>query len=285
MIEHGNKNPGIAMEIGMHQAVQCLSAARRGLQAHCVEPSPTSFNRVKHRIGLQDSTIKSRIHLYNNAAGKTSGEMVQIEGSGQSGDFVGDKSYDIWAMERKEVNNSKTNKPVNMIATKSLDDIIQSTPEKHAYVIKIDVQGYEPQVIEGLSSSLQNKNVKYILLEYWPKGIDFINDELGTCNKPVKMLENLAKHGYSLYTMAVVNHPAANVIKPSTPNPTPRPFYNITENCLWYYKHEKDFQSKDYNMGYWSDILAVAPGFVEKSLLDRIWHSMNARERIHYSIR
>ena len=38
-----------AMEVGVHRPVQCLKAAKLGLIAHCVEPSPTSFKIIEPR--------------------------------------------------------------------------------------------------------------------------------------------------------------------------------------------------------------------------------------------
>ena len=36
------------------------------------------------------------------------------------------------------------------------------------------IQGYEPSVISGLSTSIRNHHIHYILMEFWPKGMDLI---------------------------------------------------------------------------------------------------------------
>jgi FkbM family methyltransferase len=261
-----NKPAGIVMEVGMHRAFQCIQAAEAGLQAHCVEPSPNSFQRVQNAVNTKVTApeVKERIHLYQKAASDTSGIMVPFSGAGGTGDFVGAGEYDVWTMTKRDISEQPDNargKHTVEVATVALDDIIRESPEQQAYLIKIDVQGYEPNVLKGLTQTLSKHAVKFILMEYWAKGIDFMSDELGSCRKPVEMLELLVQHGYTLYATTVVAHPKAPKGSTRKSDTTPsRPLHDLRENCLWYYQNEQTWPSEEYKMGYWSDILAVAPG-------------------------
>jgi hypothetical protein len=83
-----------AMEVGMFHARQCTEAAQKGLQAHCVEAAPTAMSRVNDWISLQSQEIRQRIHVYNMAAGDSSGGKVPFFTASSTGDHVGD--FDMW---------------------------------------------------------------------------------------------------------------------------------------------------------------------------------------------
>jgi hypothetical protein len=138
-----------------------------------------------------------------------------------------------------------------------MGEIIQASPEQHAYLIKVDVQGFEPQVFQGLKETIMAHKVDYILFEYWPKGIDLMSDSMGEC-KAVAILEQLAQAGYHLYALGVAAHPVAP--KGWRSKIDDRSFHDFTQECKWFYQLEERNPSDDYRIGYWSDILAVAPG-------------------------
>jgi hypothetical protein len=163
--------------------------------------------------------------------------------------------YDISAMNKTNV--QKPDQAVINVSTKRMDEIIQASPEQHAYLIKVDVQGFEPQVFQGLKETIMAHKVDYILFEYWPKGIDLMSDSMGEC-KAVAILEQLAQAGYHLYALAVVAHPLAP--KGWQKKTDDRPFHDFTQECKWLYQLEERNPSDIYRIGYWTDILAVAPG-------------------------
>ena len=248
---------GIVMEVGMHRATQCLRASKAGLQAHCVEPSPTSFEKIERDVNSQDPDVKSRTHLYQVAASSDSGIKVPFSSAGSTGDHIG-SGIDIWTMEKKEdESKQEETKDVVNVYTKRMDEIVQGSPEKRAYLIKVDVQGFEPQVFEGLTETINQRKADYVLFEYWPKGMDLMSESKGKC-KGVAILELLAGAGYDLYALGVVAHPLAPKRWKSFTHD--RPFHDFTLECQWYYQLEELVQAEEYRIGYWSDILAVAPG-------------------------
>lgn len=94
-----NKRIGVAMEVGMHRARQCSIAAKAGLEAHCFEPSPVSFERVKNQVQQESQEVQEdRVKLYNRAASETSEGTVDFKSSGGTGDHVGE--FDLWRMEK-----------------------------------------------------------------------------------------------------------------------------------------------------------------------------------------
>ena len=256
----------IAMEVGMHRPKQCLEAARAGFQAHCVEPSPASFQRVQKGVKKESLEIRNRVHLYPMAAGGTTGDKVPFTAMGGTGDHVG--NVDAWNMKTPEESNIKEQVTYAVgsileVPTIRLDDIIQKqhqgeqqTSASTVFALKVDTQGFELAVFAGLSESIRNLEVSFILLEYWPRGMDLLSGTPDAC-VATKVLEQLIQAGYTLYAMPVVAHPRAP--KGYQVAVQDRPLHDIKANCQWYIDLERQFPSEEYKMGYWSDVLAVAP--------------------------
>jgi len=267
-----NKNKNVVMEVGMHRIVQCSEAASMGYEAHCFEPSPLSFRKIQQQHQrLQSEETKNNIHLYNVAAGSETGTNIEFYSGGSTGDSVG--NMDWWKMEERK---TKSNKTVVQVPSVKLDDIIaqQITPDRTIVMAKIDTQGYEPNIMEGLQKTIQSGRIKIILLEYWPKGMDTLllntNTNANTatsssrCKASVHILHMLYDAGYKLYAMNVERHPTAKsfarlrVLR--TVTTTKRSLTNFMDNCQFYYHLEETiFPHEEYKMGYWSDVVALAP--------------------------
>ena len=243
-------DPGIFMEVGMFRAWQCLQVAEAGLQAHCVEPSKANLARVKGRIDKASEEVQRRVQLHHVAAGSVSGRTLQFHSGGGSGDRVG--HVDVWKMEQ----NPDT-PPVAMTEIKEMrmDDIVMEQPQG-AFTIKIDTQGFEPHVFSGLGRTLASHKAQFILFEFWPKGMDIMTAKIGDCVS-AKVLQKLAAAGYKLYQLPASAHPAAP--KEWKSAASSMPLNDLAKNCQWYYDLEERFPSENYKMGYWSDVLAVAP--------------------------
>lgn len=257
--------PGIVMEVGMHRAVQCLQAAHAGLHAYCVEPSPPSFGRVQRSVESEPKHVQDLVHLYQAAAGSTSGEELEFQSSGGTGDHVGD--VDVWNMKAGPVEDEalkkKAGKTVRVPSIR-LDDIVAESGKdhgdlEHVYLLKVDTQGFEPAVFAGLRDSVRQHKIDYILMEFWPKGMDLmaVDKELGDCIAG-ELLQSLVEFGYVLYAMGLMVHPNSptagkTFIKSSKAHD--RPFHDVHEYCQWFYSLDQKFAGDEYKMGYWSDIL------------------------------
>ncbi len=247
-------DPGVFIEVGMFRAIQCLNAAQAGHEAHCVEPSRINFARVESRVKQAQPDVRSRMHLYNVAAGSTTGRILDFHSGGGTGDRVG--HVDVWKMEQNPQDEPTA---MTQVQEMRIDDIVMKQPNG-AFLIKVDTQGFEPNVFSGLEQSLQTHKAKFILLEYWPKGMDLMTSTIGNCTS-VQVLQTLSRAGYKLYQLPVTAHPAAPKEWKTVygENQLGMPLDDFLKNCQWYYDLEKRFPSEEYKMGYWSDVLAVAP--------------------------
>lgn len=154
------------------------------------------------------------------------------------------------------------------VASIKVDDIIEDalqSDEERVFIVKVDTQGYEPSVFAGLHASvIQQQRVDYILFEYWPKGMDLLastgedgSDHTKACIA-ADLLEKLQRAGYTLYALPDTSHPQAPRAARNALKNERAPTKNARDNCEYYYELEARFPS-DYKMGYWSDMLAVAP--------------------------
>ncbi|GKY95837.1 hypothetical protein MPSEU_000544300 [Mayamaea pseudoterrestris] len=255
-----NHSLGIVVEVGMHHIKQCAKAAQVGFSAHCFEPSSASFERITEQLQRLETLIQRGISLYNVAVGATSGDRVAFSGDGGTGDHVG-QGIDAWKMTRSTPSASATshNLPTSsdvVVETMKLDDVISK--QGQVFIAKIDTQGYEPAVFGGLAESIRKRKLSFILFEYWPKGMDLMsNYENGHC-VAAEILVRLADAGYRLIALHVMTHPQAGPAHKAFRST--RPMTGFKKNCQWYYELEQQINVTDYYMGYWSDILAVAPG-------------------------
>jgi FkbM family methyltransferase len=247
-----SQSPGAVMEVGMHRAFQCVAAAEAGLQAHCVEPSPKSFKRVTTGVKKAPADVQKRIHLYNVAAGGSSEGSVPFTHSGGTGDHVGE--HNMWTMENERPAVDEKAEVIQVPSIR-LDDIVKNQTDG-IFLLKVDTQGFEPAVFSGLTESLKTHKIKYILTEYWPRGMDLLAGKKDVC-VGAQLLQEFTEMGYTLYSLGVQAHPRAP--KGWQSARASRPLDNLVRNCRWYFEVEERFPSDEYKMGYWSDILAVAP--------------------------
>ena len=286
-----------SMEVGMHSANQCLLQAANGLQAHCVEPSPSSFGRILKRFEIALEGSRKRVKFYQMAASDQSGVDLKFMSAGGTGDHVGGGGVDAWTMTKTESNGNMDEQNTVTVKSVAIDDIIYNKIQpsinygqqqngvataasiERLYLLKVDVQGHEPSVFSGLQESIRENKIDMIMTEYWPKGIDFMNDSMGPgneCQKPVGILQSLLDAGYTLYGLKAIAHPKAprdgaiDVMRKYNRGWGHLPFGSLMEHCMWFYDLERKYRDGDgklssgedqiYQMGYWTDVLAVRPG-------------------------
>ena len=264
--------PWTVIEVGANDAKQAIEIAKYGFNAHSVEPSPKSFQRMIDQVEKEPLDIRERIFIYNAAAGDSSEGTIDFLNTGSTGDHVGG-GIDSWLMTKSEVTpnvNAKNTVKVKSIRMDSffnneLKPDHNASPAKDVdgivFAAKIDTQGFEPKVFEGMRQAVEQRKIHFIMTEFWPKGINLMNDYSEKCKEAIEYLYMIHDAGYILYSAPIMAHPRASgywFIK-RLPNRRDRPFHNLKEDCLGMYKLEEKFSDKDYHMGYWTDIIAVSP--------------------------
>lgn len=144
-----------------------LSASEVGAETISFEPVPQTFRTLKTNITLNN--IEDRTKALNIGLGKEKGELK----------FT--KSFDT----------------VNHVATEQETDTIDVQIEKFDEVVnlskpslvKIDVEGFETEVLNGMGSALINSNLKGIIIELNGSGKRYGYDE-------EKIHEKLLSHNF-----------------------------------------------------------------------------------------
>jgi hypothetical protein len=90
------------------------------------------------------------------------------------------------------------------------------------------------------------------------------NEMEDPCSVAVPILDMLTEAGYKLYALPTVVHKkpwdsASPALKKYMRDWKNRPLRDYKADCEHFLDYETNFPNPDYHMGYWTDILAVAP--------------------------
>lgn len=121
----------------------------------CFEPSAGTFQTLSNNIRL--NTLEERVRAYNLALGNEAGFLNFTEGEDTTNHVL--KESDIAAFSKVEVAR--------------LDDLNEKTPS----LIKIDVEGFETEVLKGANAILHDPTFKAIIIELNGSGYRYGFDE------------------------------------------------------------------------------------------------------------
>jgi len=151
-------------------------------QVYCFEPVPKNLELLEKNIA---SNFFTTIHVKNIALSNADGELIIHVPNGQPG--------------MASVNNSKATHDDISVTACRFDDWIDATSISHVAVCKIDVEGHEELVLEGMSKSLSDGKISAILFEhhYSSKGKDSLISYLEKFNYEIfRIHKGLTKTHY-----------------------------------------------------------------------------------------
>lgn len=128
-------------------------------QVHAFEPEPKNLNLLKRFV--RKKKISSKVFINSFAAGNKTGEVDLIVNQMHHAD------HRVINSDSQLKNTSR-----NLISVPSItiDDYWKSLPEpRKVAFIKIDVQGYEAAVIEGMKELLTSQEDVIVALEFEPE--------------------------------------------------------------------------------------------------------------------
>ena len=114
-------------------------------EAHLFEPNPVTYEKLIENI----NNIKNT-HIHNMAVGNSEG-ILKFKSNGSMTKVV--------SLETKESSD------IFSINTNTLDNFAESLTEKHISLLKIDVEGFEKEVLEGARNILSNQQVDMVYVE------------------------------------------------------------------------------------------------------------------------
>lgn len=147
-IKQGDTVLDIGANIGFYATILSNIVGEKG-KIHCFEPDVTNFNHLKK------TTASYKNIIVNNKA-------------------VGPKTETIKIYTSKELNvDHRTYEPEEYdqeieIAAVSIDDYLKDTKVDF---IKMDIQGFEMEVMKGMKDTLKNNPKVKMISEFWPYGL------------------------------------------------------------------------------------------------------------------
>ena len=152
----------IGANIGMHSLLMSSLVGPKG-KVIAFEPEKVSSEELRANVKLNNFR---NIKLKKTILGENSGEEIFFHfSSDDSGISYGVKQPDNENLDWQCLKTSTLDKEIN---------------DKKIKVVKIDVEGFEGQILRGSKSLLQKDIVRYWIVEYAPHCLARLNDSLNT---------------------------------------------------------------------------------------------------------
>ena len=174
-IKKGDIAIDIGANIGYYTILLSKLVGENG-KVFAFEPDPNNFKVLKENIKLNN--LKNVI-IENKAVSNKNGKIHLYFSKINSGDSRVYKTLE----DREKVE-------VNCI---TLDNYFKNTKIRPSF-IKIDTQGYEPAIFEGMNKLIKNKNI-IITAEFFPEGLKSAGFN------PLHFLESLKNNGFELFDL------------------------------------------------------------------------------------
>ncbi len=141
----------IGANIGFYASILSSQTGQSGT-VHCFEPDEKNFEKLQ--VHTRDL---ANVRINNKAIGPVSGK-IRIYTSKELN--VDHRTYrpDDYATEKE-------------IESVSLDDYLSQTGNHKVDLIKMDIQGFEMQAVQGMTRTFQNNPHLKIISEFWPYGL------------------------------------------------------------------------------------------------------------------
>lgn len=132
-----------------------LASGEIGADSIAFEPIPFAFQTLQENIRI--NSIETKVRTFNAALASKQGAL----------NFTSDLDT------CNHVSNEESDQTI-VVASNSFDDVIEVDRNM---LVKIDVEGFETEVLSGMSKSLESKKLKAIIIELMGSGERYGYDE------------------------------------------------------------------------------------------------------------
>jgi FkbM family methyltransferase len=142
------------LDIGANIGCTSILFGDRTRRVFSFEPSPSTFQFLSQNI---QAAQLDNVTLVNSGLGKTAGSFdLTFSSDNRSGGFISDKT------------KASVGHQVETITILNGDDVVRQQGIERVHFIKIDVEGFEQNVIEGLAATIaRDRPVVALELNHW----------------------------------------------------------------------------------------------------------------------
>lgn len=158
----------IFIDVGAHfgETVELFNKNLNIKKFHCFEPSKENFKVLKKKLSKKNFFGKIKINNYG--LGDTSEQMYLNYTKETSSSTINDLNLNSKYLEKKlnilNIENSEDYFLKEKINIKTLDDYFVKNNLSEIHILKIDTEGYEFKVLNGISKK-NFKKINYIVIE------------------------------------------------------------------------------------------------------------------------
>ena len=208
----------VILDVGAHrgESVARFRKSFPGSRIFCFEPNSDNFAVLKSKLGATPD-----VEVFNCALGATAGKRtLQQNIKSDTSSFLPLNPDSDWLKRRAtrfEVDPEDFTSKENPVAVQALDQFCQEQSIDRIQILKIDTQGFEPEVLKGAETFLKNRSidvleVEIMLGDIYASNVNFLDLET-----------HLIPNGYKFVG---IDRPA-NLI--STPDSNPNVIYARSE--------------------------------------------------------
>jgi FkbM family methyltransferase len=170
-------------DVGANQGLYTVYFSRQAAdgRVYAFEPDPDLFAKLKENTQRNN---RGNVSLFNAAIASQPDKLSFRAGRFNRGD------------------NRIVPNPTSPAGTIEVDAIPldHAIPERKLNLLKVDVQGFEVQVLRGAKGLLECNSDLLVLLEFWPHGLRLAGPG------PEELLSILAQAGFSLFRLVHTAH-------------------------------------------------------------------------------
>jgi len=167
----------IGANVGYYTALATRAVGPSG-RVIALEPDPQSFEYLEQTIAANKV---GNVNAFRCAAADHEAKMTLHISKDNRGDNRLYEPDPKW--------------PKITVTARPADDVLKESGIDSVDFIKIDVQGFEASVINGLQNTLAQSKKLTLLAEFWPKGLSDAGSD------PKGFLERLRDHGLQLHEL------------------------------------------------------------------------------------
>jgi len=167
----------IGANVGYYTALATRAVGPSG-RVIALEPDPQSFEYLEQTIAANKV---GNVNAFQCAAADHEAKMTLHISKDNRGDNRLYEPDPKW--------------PKITVTARPADDVLKESGIGSVDFIKIDVQGFEASVINGLQNTLAQSKKLTLLAEFWPKGLSDAGSD------PKEFLERLRDHGLQLHEL------------------------------------------------------------------------------------